>query len=57
MKIDCDRLSKLISHYKNDIEALDFIRSALESFEDYHTAVMEEQMFPIIYSGVIVCWF
>lgn len=54
MNIDYDRLSKLIGHYKNDIEAIDFIKSALESFEDYHTAVMEEQLFPIIYGGVIV---
>lgn len=51
---DYECLSKLVRHYRNDNEALEFIKSALDSFEEYHAAVMKDQLFPFVYGGVIV---
>ena len=42
-------LEKLIAHYKDDLETLDFIRMCLDSFEEYHRAVFDDQMFRIVY--------
>ena len=52
--IDHECLLQLIQYYKSDLEALDFIKSALNSFEEYHSAVIEEQLFPTIYGGALV---
>ena len=42
-------LDKLIAYYKDDLETLDFIRMCLDSFEEYHRAVFDDQMFRIVY--------
>ena len=47
--VHSDLLSRLIDAYRDDLEALDMIRDAVKAFEHYHSAVIEEQMFPIIY--------
>ena len=44
-------LSTLIQQAKDDPELLDYIFTALKSFEEYHNAVMADQFFPIVYSG------
>ncbi len=49
-----DSLNKLIALNKNDRESLDFIKSCIDSFEQYHKAVFDDQMFQVIYSvGVL----
>ena len=46
-----DSVKKLIEIKKNDRESLDLIRLCLDSFEQYHKAVFEDQTFPMIYGG------
>lgn len=46
-----DAISKLINLSKDDSEALEFIYTALNSFAEYHRAVMADQLFPLVYSG------
>lgn len=50
-KINPEAIAKLIQHSKDDDELLEFIAAALNSFEGYHIAVMEEQLLQLIYSG------
>ena len=49
--INPDAIVKLIQHSKEDSELLEFIYGALKSFEEYHAAVMADQLFPLVYSG------
>ncbi len=46
-----ESISKLLVVYKNNPDIVKFIKSAIDSFEDYHKAVFDEQMFPIIYGN------
>lgn len=46
-----ETIGKLIEKHKHDREALDFIKYCLDSFEQYHKAVFDDQMFQIIYGG------
>ena len=50
-RINQAALSKLIQNAKEDPEVLDYIFSAIESFEEYHNSVMADQIFPMVYSG------
>lgn len=36
-----DRLQKLIDHFRDDGEALEFIRDCVRSFSEYHAAIVE----------------
>ena len=49
--INAESIKKLIESNKNDREALEFIKMCLDSFEQYHKAVFDEQTFRIIFSG------
>ena len=49
--INPDAILQLIRHSKEDGELLEFIYGALKSFEEYHSAVMADQLFPLVYSG------
>ena len=49
-----EALIRLIAASKEDAELLDMIWSAVQAFEQYHTAVLEDQAFPLIYSGAMV---
>ncbi len=44
---------KCIAFYKDDRDALDFIKSCLDSFEQYHRAVFDDQVFQLIYGGAL----
>ena len=46
-----ETIKKLIELNKNERDSLDFIKSCIESFEQYHKAVFDDQMFQIIYGG------
>ena len=46
-----DAIAMLIQHSKEDVELLEFIYGALKSFEEYHSAVIADQLFPLVYSG------
>lgn len=46
-----ETIGKLIEMNQNDRDSLDFIRSCVQSFEDYHKAVFDDQMFQIVYGG------
>ena len=46
-----DSINKLIALNKNDRESLDFIKSCIDSFEQYHKAVFDDQMFPLLYGN------
>lgn len=46
-----ESINKLISLNKNDRETLDFIKSCIDSFEQYHKAVFDDQMFPLLYGS------
>ena len=46
-----ETIGKLIEMNHNDRDSLDFIRSCVQSFEDYHKAVFDDQMFQIVYGG------
>lgn len=46
-------LSQLIQQSKEDPELLEYIHKALMSFADYHSAVIAEQIYPVIYGGSI----
>lgn len=48
-----EALIQLIAASKEDAELLDMIWSAVQAFEQYHTAVLEDQAFPLIYSGAL----
>ena len=50
-RIDPTAIDKLIQSARNDPELLDFIHTALMSFSEYHGAVLEDQLFPLVYSG------
>ena len=44
-------VAKLIELHKSDRKTLDFIRSCLDSFEQYHRSVFEDQLVQIVYGG------
>lgn len=46
-----ESINKLIALNKNDRETLDFIKSCIDSFEQYHKAVFDDQMFPLLYAN------
>lgn len=46
-----ETIRKLIELNKFDRESLDFIKSCIDSFEQYHRAVFEDQMIQIIFGG------
>ncbi len=46
-----ETVNKLIELNKNDLESLEFIRSCIDSFEVYHRAVFDDQMFQTVYGG------
>lgn len=48
-----EALAQLIAASKEDSVLLDMIWRALQDFEAYHTAVLEDQLFPLIYSGAL----
>ncbi|MBQ3356233.1 MAG: DUF3232 domain-containing protein [Oscillospiraceae bacterium] len=48
--INPEAISKLIKSSKDDSELLEYIYAALKSFANYHAAVMEDQLFPLVYS-------
>lgn len=49
--LNTETIKLLLTAYRNEPDILKFIKSALDSFEDYHKAVFDEQLFPIIYGG------
>lgn len=49
--LNTETIKLLLTAYSNEPDILKFIKSALDSFEDYHKAVFDEQLFPIIYGG------
>ena len=49
--LNIDSISKLILINKDDTEVLNFINSCIASFENYHKAVFDEQMFLKIYGA------
>ncbi len=49
--LNTETIKLLLTAHRNEPDILKFIKSALDSFEDYHRAVFDEQMFPIIYGG------
>lgn len=51
--INTKALSQLIQQSKEDPELLEYIHKALMSFADYHSAVIAEQIYPVIYGGSI----
>ena len=51
--INKESIKKLIEINKNDVDTLDFIKSFFDSFIEYHHAVYEDQIFPIIFGGAI----
>ena len=44
-------IEAIIAMYKTDKVKLDFVKSLLDSFEAYHKAVFDDQMFLVIYGG------
>ena len=46
-----DTITKLIELNKDDRKTLEFIKSRIDSFEQYHRAVFDDQMFQIFYVG------
>ncbi len=44
-------ITKLIELNKDDRKTLEFIKSCIDSFEQYHRAVFDDQMFQIFYAG------
>ena len=46
-----ESLLQLIAASKADTEILDMIWNAIQAFEQYHAAVLEDQTFPLIYSA------
>ena len=50
-KLNANSINRLLAAGKNDLETLDFIKSCLESFEKYHKAVFDDQLFQLIYTG------
>ena len=49
--INRETITKLIEASRGEGELLEFIFAALTSFEEYHGAVMADQLFPLVYSG------
>ena len=48
-----DSIKEIIAANRDDRETLDFIKGILDSFEQYHKAVFEEQLYGVIYNGAI----
>lgn len=46
-------LVQLITASKEDAELLDMIWRAVRAFEQYHAAVLDDQIFPLIFSGAL----
>ena len=46
-----DTITKLIELNKDDRKTLEFIKARIDSFEQYHRAVFDDQMFQIFYVG------
>ncbi|MBQ6606917.1 MAG: DUF3232 domain-containing protein [Firmicutes bacterium] len=46
-----DTITKLIELNKDDRKTLEFIKSRIDSFEQYHRAVFDDQMFQLFYVG------
>ena len=49
--LNAESISKLFAVHKDNPEIIKFLKSALDSFEDYHRAVFEEQMFSAFYGN------
>ena len=48
-----ESIIKIIAANRDDREMLDFVKGILDSFEQYHKAVFEEQLYGVIYNGAI----
>ena len=46
-----DTITKLIELNKDDRKTLEFIKARIDSFEQYHRAVFDDQMFQLFYVG------
>ena len=51
--LNIETINKLIELNKNDRDSLAFIHSCIDSFEQYHKAVFDDQMVQIIYNGAL----
>lgn len=49
--LNAKSIEKLIELNRHDRNTLDFIKSCLDSFEQYHRSVFEDQTFQILYGG------
>ena len=49
--LNAKSIEAIIAMYKNDKGKLDFVKSLLDSFEAYHKAVFDDQIFLVIYGG------
>ena len=49
--LNTDTLTQLIELNKDDRKTLEFIKARIDSFEQYHRAVFDDQMFQIFYVG------
>lgn len=49
--LNADSIDKLIAFHKSNSMMLSFIKKALDSFEEYHKAVFDEQLFPVIFGN------
>lgn len=50
MQINQDTLAKMIAHFKDDQDDLNMIRSAIESFEDYHRSIYKLEVTRLLFS-------
>ena len=49
--LNAESINKLFAVHKDNPEIIKFLQSALDSFEDYHRAVFDEQMFSALYGN------
>lgn len=49
--LNAKTIEQIIAQCKHDKNRLDFIKSLLDSFETYHKAVFDDQLFVIVYGN------
>lgn len=47
--LNTDSLSKLFLVHRENQDVLKFLKNSIDSFEEYHRAVFDEQLFPVIF--------
>lgn len=51
--LNSESLARLIAAYKDDAEVIEMIADAFKAFEAYHTAVLENETFSLLWSGTL----